>query len=159
MPVKDEQSIGQLVADASRDLSALVRDEIALAKAELKQTVTSVAMGAGLLIGAAVVGVIAIFLLSFAAAYGLVAAGLHEALGFLIVAGVYLLIVAILVLVGIRSLKKAGPPKRTIASVNETKALFSRGDDTDESTATSEPSTTAEPQVAGTAPASETGRT
>ena len=39
-PVKDtEPTIGRLVSDASRDISALVSKEIALAKSELKVSV------------------------------------------------------------------------------------------------------------------------
>lgn len=129
MPERDEQSIGQLVADASRDLSTLVRDEIALAKSELKSNVAAAGTGGGLLGGAAVLGVVAFLFLSVAAAYGLVAAGLHESLGFLIVAGAYLLLAAILAFVGVRSLKKTGPPRRTIKSIDDTKALLKRGGD------------------------------
>lgn len=128
MPERDEHSIGQLVADASRDLSTLMRDEIALAKSELKSSVTAAGTGGGLLGGAAVVVVIAFFFLSFAAVYGLVAAGLHEWAGFLIVAGAYLLLAAILALIGVRSLKRSGPPHRTMKSIDATKALLKRGD-------------------------------
>ncbi len=66
-------------------------------------------------------------MLSIAAGYGLVAAGLHPAISFLIVAGAYLLIAAISAYVGMRNLRKAGRPERTIHSIEEAKALVSRG--------------------------------
>ena len=70
--------------------------------------------------GAAVFLVLlAIVLLSIAAGYGLVAAGLDPAIAFLIIAGVYLLIAAILVLVGVRQMKKAKGPERAIETSKE----------------------------------------
>lgn len=127
MQVTNEHSIGRLVADASHDLSTLVRDEIALAKAELKHNVSAAGKGGGMLGAAGFLGLVAFLLLSFAAAYGLVAAGLHEALGFLIVAGVYLLVGGLLALIGIRKVKQAKPPQRTIKSIDEAKTLLNRG--------------------------------
>jgi Putative Actinobacterial Holin-X, holin superfamily III len=125
-PGQDQRSLGQLVASASRDLSTLVRDEIALAKTELKESVAAVGKGAGLFGAAGFLVYVAFLMLSIAAGYGLVAAGLHPAVSFLIVAGAYLLIAAILAYVGMRKLRKAGP-ERTIHSIEETKALVGRG--------------------------------
>ena len=42
VPSKDDPTLGKLVADASRDVSALLRGEIALAKSELKLSVKAV---------------------------------------------------------------------------------------------------------------------
>ncbi len=114
-----EPTVGQLVANASRDLSALVRSEIKLAQAELKASAQAVGVGAGMFGFAAFLGLLAIVLLSIAAAYGLVAAGLHPAIAFLIIAGAYLLIAAILVFVGIRQVKKAKGPERAIETSKE----------------------------------------
>ena len=101
-----EPTVGQLVANASKDLSSLVRSEIELAKTELKKTAVAAGTGAGMFGAAAFLALLAIILLSIAAAYGLVAAGLDPAIAFLIVAGVYLLIAAVLVLIGMRTLKQ-----------------------------------------------------
>jgi hypothetical protein len=95
-----ERSLGQLFSDASRDLTALVHSEIALAKSELKDDVKAAAKGGGMFGAAGVLGFVAFILLSIAAAYGLVAAGLHPGFAFLIVAVVYLVLAAILALVG-----------------------------------------------------------
>lgn len=114
-----EPTVGQLVANASRDLSTLIRSEIQLAQAELKRSAQAAGVGAGMFAGAAVLALISIPLLTIAAAYGLVAAGLHPAIAFLIVAGFFLLLAAVLVFVGIRQLKKAKPPKRAIQTSKE----------------------------------------
>lgn len=125
---QDEPTVGQLVANASRDLSSLVRSEIELAKAELKTTAIAAGTGAGLFGGAAFLGLLAIILLSIAAAYGVNALGLHPALAFLIVAGLYLLIALVLVLVGKRLIGKAKGPQRAIETSKESvEALKSIG--------------------------------
>jgi protein-S-isoprenylcysteine O-methyltransferase Ste14 len=116
---EDEPTVGQLVANASRDLSSLVRSEIELAKAELKSTAVAAGTGAGLFGGAAFLALLAVILLSIAAGYGLTALGLHPALAFLIVAVLYLLIAAVLILIGKRQLGKATGPQRAIETSKE----------------------------------------
>ena len=114
-----EPTIGQLVANASRDLSSLVRSEIELAKSELKSSAKAAGTGGGLFGAAAFLGLLAIILLSIAAAYGMSALGLHPALAFLIVAFVYLLVAGVLVLIGKRLLGRAKPPQRAIETSKE----------------------------------------
>lgn len=125
---EDEPTVGQLVANASRDLSSLVRSELELAKTELKKTAVAAGTGAGLFGAAAFLALLAIILLSIAAAYGVNALGLHPALSFLIVAVVYLLIGGGLVFVGLRLIKKAKGPQRAIETSKESvEALKSIG--------------------------------
>ncbi len=114
-----EPTVGQLVANASRDLSALVRNEIKLAQAELKRSAQAAGIGAGMFAVAGLLAFFALILLTISAAYGLVAAGLHPALAFLIVAGAFLLIAGLLVFIGLRQLKKAKGPKRAIETSKE----------------------------------------
>jgi hypothetical protein len=116
---EDEPTVGQLVANASRDLSSLVRSELELAKTELKKTAVAAGTGAGMFGAAAFLALLAIILLSIAAAYGVNALGLHPALAFLIVAVLYLLIAGVLVLVGKRMLGKAKGPQRAIETAKE----------------------------------------
>lgn len=120
----DEPTVGQLFAAVSRDLSLLIRSEIELAKAELKVDVQSAGKGGGMLGAAGFLGVLAVILLSIAAACGLTALGLHPAWAFLIVAGFYLLLAAVLVLVGVRSLKQIKAPERTIKTAKDSAALL-----------------------------------
>jgi hypothetical protein len=130
----DEPTVGQLVANASKDLSSLVRSEIELAKTELKKTAIAAGTGAGMFAAAAFLALLAVILLCISAAYGLTAAGLHPAIAFLIVAGAFLLIGAILVFIGMRALKSAKGPQRTIEtskqSVEALKAIGKGDDDT-----------------------------
>lgn len=111
-----ERTIGQLVADARTDLTDIARHEVALAKAELKDDVTKAGVGAGLLAGAAFLGVVAFVLLCITAALGLEALGLPGWAAFLIVAGVLLLLAAILALVGKKRLSGIKKPERTIST-------------------------------------------
>lgn len=111
-----EPTLGRLVADASRDISTLVHTEIALAKAEVKISVTKGGIGAAALAVAAFVAGLAIVLLSFAIVYFLVMAGLDEAWSFLILAVVYLLVAGGIGLFGMRKLKQVRAPERTITT-------------------------------------------
>jgi hypothetical protein len=119
-----EQSLGALFADASRDLSKLVHEEVALAKAEITREVKNGATGGAMFGAAGFVTILAVILLSISAAYGLVALGLHPGWAFLIIAVVYLVAAAIFVLIGKRSIAKVGPPERTIRTSKETAAFL-----------------------------------
>src|SRR4051812_35212911 len=119
-----EPTVGQLVANASKELSSLVRSEVELAKTELKKSAVAAGTGAGMFSAAGFLALLAVILLSISAAYGLTAAGLHPAIAFLIVAGAYLLIAAILVLIGRRTLKGAKGPERTIETSKESVEVF-----------------------------------
>ena len=116
-----ERTLGQLVADATQDISSIVRSEIALAKAEMKADAQKAGVGAGMFAAAGTLAFLALILLLIAAAYGLVAAGLAPWLAFLIVAIVLLVIGVILVLTGKRSIASVkGKPERAIKSTQET---------------------------------------
>ena len=127
LPGKDEPTIGRLVADASRDVSSLVRSEIALAKTELKVSVKAGGLGVGLFAAAAFLGVLAIIMLSVAIAYFLHMTGLHLAFCFLIVFVVYLLIAGLLAFIGLRKAKQIRAPERAIHQAQEMKNIRRRG--------------------------------
>ena len=115
----DDPTIGRLVADASRDISALVQSEIALAKSELSFSVKAGGIGAAMFVVAGFLGLLIIVMLSIAVAYFLVMAGLHPAWAFLIVAGAYVLLAALLILLGVLMIKKVKAPTKTIATAKE----------------------------------------
>lgn len=119
-----EETLGALFAAASRDLSTLVRNEVELAKAEIRADVKNGATGGAMFGAAAFLGVLAVILLSVAAAYGLVALGLHAGLAFLAVAVFYLLVAGVLGLVGKRAVGKVGAPERTIRTSKDTAAFL-----------------------------------
>ncbi len=116
-----ERTLGQLVADATHDISSIVRGEVALAKAEIRADATKAGLGAGMFFAAGTLAFLALILLLIAAAYGLVAAGLAPWLAFLIVAVVLLVVGAILALVGKHSFDNLkGRPERAIKSTQDT---------------------------------------
>jgi Putative Actinobacterial Holin-X, holin superfamily III len=119
-----ERTLGQLVADASHDLSAIVRSEVALAKAELRADAASAATGAALFAVAGVLAFLALVLLLIAGAYGLVAAGFAPWAAFLVVAGVLWLLTVLLAVVGKARIGRAGPPERALRSTRETVAAL-----------------------------------
>ena len=114
-----EPTLGQLVASASRDLTALVHHEIELAKAEIREDVKHGAKGGAMFGAAGYLALLASVLLSIAAAYGLVALGLAPGWAFLIVGAVYLLIAGVLALVGKKQVSRVKPPERTIRTTKE----------------------------------------
>ncbi len=123
-PVSSDRTIGQLVATATAEMSALVHDEIALAKAELRQDVKRGASGGAAI---SIAGVLALFSLpvfSFAAAYGIHNLGLGLAWSFLIVGGAYLVLAGVLALLARSKFKKVKKPEKSIASARQTAAVL-----------------------------------
>lgn len=117
---QSDPTIGRLVADASRDVSLLVQNEIALAKSELRVSVKNLGIGGALLAAAAFLGVLIIILGSITAAYFLAKIpGLDAAWAFLIVTAFYIVLSVIIVLVGIRKLKAVKAPTQTISTAKE----------------------------------------
>jgi hypothetical protein len=126
-PDVDEPTIGRLVAETTQDFSQLLRSEIELAKTELKVSVRFGALGVALFAVAGFLAVLAIIMGSFAAAYGIdTIDGIGTWLAFLIVFGIYLLIAAVLGLIGVRKVKKVRPPEKTIAAVKSNKQIVKR---------------------------------
>ncbi len=125
--VPEEPSIGTLVAEASRDVSTLLRSEIALAKAELKVSARAGGTAVGLFGAAAYLVVLATVMFWVAVAYFLHMTGLDLAWCFLIVFVVLVLIAALLGLIGYRKVRGVKPPQRAITQAQETKkALLDR---------------------------------
>jgi hypothetical protein len=127
LPSRDDPTIGRLVADASRDVSNLVRAEIALAKSELKISVKAGGVGIALFGAAAFLGLLAIIMLSVALAYFVHMIGIPLAFSFLIVFAVYLLVAGLLAFVGMRKVKQVRAPERAIHQAQETKSILRRG--------------------------------
>jgi hypothetical protein len=111
-----KRSLFKLLADVPGLIIDLFRQEIENLKAELVTKVKHAGVGVGLLAGA---GIVALFLLGtliLAGIYGL-ATVLPMWASALIIAGVLLIIVAILVLVGLQQLKASGKEIETIDSM------------------------------------------
>ena len=115
----EEPTIGKLVVDASRDLSALVQHEIALAKSELKVSVKAGGIGLAMFAAAGFLALLAIIMLSVAFAYFIHFTGLDLAWCFLIVFVVYVAVAALLGFIGVRKVKQVKAPERAIAEARE----------------------------------------
>lgn len=126
VPSPEDPTIGKLVADASRDISSLLRNEIALAKSELKVSVKNGGTGLGLFGAAAFLGLMAFIMLSVAFAFLLSMTGLHLAWCFLIVVAAYLLLAGLLAFGGVRKVKKVRAPERAIHQAQETTTILKR---------------------------------
>ncbi|MEU6853112.1 phage holin family protein [Actinacidiphila alni] len=122
----DGRSLGQLFASATADVSALVHDEIALVKVELRQDVKRALFGSGAIVGALALALFAVPMFSMAAAYGIHALGITLGWSFLIVAGAYVLIAALLGLLAIGRFKKVKKPERSIESAKQTAAVMKK---------------------------------
>jgi hypothetical protein len=119
-----EPSIGSLVADASASFSALLHGEIELAKLEVKSSVKNAGTGAGMFAAAAVLLVFSLTFGLIALAEFLIWLGLWRWASYLIVFGALVLIAAVLVLLGIRKVKRVKAPKQTIDSTKEAVAAI-----------------------------------
>lgn len=124
-PVEDP-TIGKLVKDVTQDVSHIVRQEIKLAKSELKVSVRLGGVSIGLFAAAGFLVLLAIVLLSISFGYFLTMTGLHPAFAFLIVFGVYVLVAAVLAFVGVRKIKKVKAPERAIDQAQQTASILKR---------------------------------
>ena len=114
-----DTSIGDLIGNITDDLSQLFRQEVELAKVELKQEAAKAGKAAGMLGGAGFAGYLAVVLLSFAAVFAL-ANVMDAGWAALIVAVVWGVIGAVLYLTGRNKLKTVDPmPRRTVDTIKE----------------------------------------
>jgi uncharacterized membrane protein YqjE len=105
---QDERSLGQIVGDLTNDLTTLVKQELELARTELKEEASKAGKGAGMLGGAGVAGLLALILGSFALAY-LLDNWMPVELAFLIVMLLWAIVGAVLAARGRKELKNANP--------------------------------------------------
>jgi hypothetical protein len=96
---QNRPSIGELLSDVSQDISTLMRQEVELAKAEIKQSATRAGKGAGMFAGAGLAGHMVLLFLSISAWWAI---GDDTGYGWsaLIVAAIWLVIGDVLAVVG-----------------------------------------------------------
>ena len=117
---RDERSLGDLFSDLSRETTALVRQEVQLAKAELTQSATEAARGIGMLAAGGAVAYAGLLFLLLAIVFGLIEAGWDAWLSALVVGLVVVAIGAVLVLRARESLKPANlAPQKTVETLKE----------------------------------------
>lgn len=113
-----DRSLGELVADATGELSTLLRKEMELAKTELKQDVSALGKGVGAFGGAGFLGYLGIIFLSLGAMFGLDAV-LPLWAAALVVGGVYLLVAGALALMGKKAIGQMPGVPRTVKTLKE----------------------------------------
>jgi hypothetical protein len=111
-------SVGELLSDVTQDLSTLMRQEVELAKAEIRQSAAKAGKGAGMLAGAGVSGHMVALFVSVAAWWGIGDSTGHG-WSALIVAAIWLIIAAGLALAGRKEIKSVSGLPQTAESVKK----------------------------------------
>jgi Putative Actinobacterial Holin-X, holin superfamily III len=112
-------SVGELVGEVAQDLSTLMRQELALAKAEVKEEAAKAGKAAGMLGAAGFAGYMVLLFASIAAWWGL-AEVMAKGWAALVVTAVWAAIGAVLFMAGRRRMREVNPkPERTAETVRE----------------------------------------
>ena len=114
----ETSSLGDLLGDVTRDMSTLMRQEVELAKVELKQSATRAGKGAGMLAGAGVAGHFVLLFLSLALWWAL---GELMGLGWagVVVAVIWGIVAAILAAMGRKELNAIKGMPQTAETLQE----------------------------------------
>jgi uncharacterized membrane protein YqjE len=118
-----DPSIGELVKEATTQVSTLVRAEVELARAEITRDVKRGLTGSVFFIAALVVLFYSTFFFFFFIAT-LLDEWLTRWASYLIVFGIMLVATAVLAFLGYRKVRKIRGPRETIESVKETREVF-----------------------------------
>ena len=118
-PEVEGRSVGELLSEVTTDLSRLMRQEVALAKVELKEEAAKAGKAGGMLGGAGAVGYLVLVFLSLALMFALDAV-MPIGWAALITAVVLGIIAAVLYVVGRNRLKQVNPkPEQTVETLKE----------------------------------------
>jgi hypothetical protein len=123
-----QQSLGELVALAAKDISSLVRYEISLAKSEFKMDARRIGIAAVLAVVGLFVACLVLVLLCFAYAYGLQEAGIALWAAFLIVAGTCVLIIGLAGLIAYGRIRKVTGLRMTRKTVMDDIGMLRRSE-------------------------------
>ena len=124
-----EQSVGDLVAQAVRDVTQLARFEFDLAKLELRADARRLILAAALIAIAAPAACLVLVLCSFALAYGLMTVGVWDWLAFLYVALVYVILAAVAGLIVWKKVRGISGLRETRKTVQEDFAMLKRDEE------------------------------
>jgi uncharacterized membrane protein YqjE len=115
----DSRSLGEIVGDLSNDLTTLIKQELELARTELKAEAAKAGKGAGMLGGAAVAALLALGALT-AGLVALLDKATPTWVAALIVMALWAIVALVLAKAGQKSLQRATPPvPQTIETVKE----------------------------------------
>ena len=121
-----DQSLGDLVALAAKDVSQLVRYEIELAKSELRADLQRIGLAGALGGFSFYFGCLVLLLLCFAYAYGLIAAGIWAWAAFLIAAGTVLLLAALIAGIAYLKVRRLSGLRLTKKTVTDDMGMLRR---------------------------------
>lgn len=123
-----EPSIGDLIKDATTQMSTLVRAEVELARAEITRDVKKGLTGSVFFISSLVVGFYStVFFFFFVAE--LLDTWIWRWVAFLLVFAIMVVVTAVLALLGFLKVRRIRGPRQTIASVKETRTAITPGHD------------------------------
>jgi len=118
-PEVSGRSVGDLISEVTTDLTTLMRQELDLAKAEVKQEVTTAGKAAGMLGAAGFAGYMVALFLSLALWWAL-ANGMDEGWAALIVAAIWGVVAAVLAVLGRSRMRQVNPkPERTVQTLQQ----------------------------------------
>ncbi|MCC3280057.1 phage holin family protein [Arthrobacter sp. zg-Y40] len=112
-------SLGDLLGQVTQDMSTLMRQEVDLAKVELKQSASRAGKGAGMFGGAAVAGYFVLLFLSVALWYALGTTAIGFGWSAVIVAVIWAIIAAVLASRGRTEMKKINGMPQTSETLQE----------------------------------------
>ena len=122
----EEPSIGELIAAVQRDTSLLIKQEIALAKSELKVNVKVGGLSIAMFAAAGFLLLLAVIIASIGLAYLINLTGLDLVWCFWLVVLLYVLLAGALGFVGYRKIRAVRGPERAIHQAQETKETLLR---------------------------------
>ena len=121
-------SLGELLSEVTRDISTLMRQEVELAKAELRESAKHASRGAGMLGGAGLSGIFALLFLSIAVWWGL-GYVIGNAWSALVVAAVWGIATAILYATGRKAIAAVEGVPQTVETVREIPETLKRNEE------------------------------
>ena len=124
----EASSLGDLLAEVSRDVSTLMRQEVELAKAEIRESAKRAGRGAGLLGGAGVAGMLALVFLSIALWWGL-GYLMGNAWSAVVVAVLWGVVALILALTGKKQIQEVAGVPQTVETVKEIPETLKRNEE------------------------------
>lgn len=121
-------SLGDLIAEVSSDVSTLMRQEVELAKAEIRQTAARAGKGAGMYGAAGVAGLLTALFLSIAVWWGL-GYLIGNAWSAVVVAAIWAIVTVVLVLVGKREFDSVDGMPKTVDSIKKIPDTLKRNEE------------------------------
>ncbi|MBT2500779.1 phage holin family protein [Agromyces sp. ISL-38] len=133
LPTPSEQqaantSLGDLLAEVSSDVSTLMRQEVELAKAEIRQTAIRAGKGAGMYGAAGVAGLLTALFLSIAVWWGL-GYLVGNAWSAVIVAAIWAIVAVVLALLGKREFDSVDGMPKTVDSIKKIPDTLKRNEE------------------------------